>query len=229
MDDFQPETSSDPSAAFLFVDIAGFTALTEAHGDQEAADLVETFCVRTTKVLPSYGAQHVKTIGDALMLKVAEPTAAIELGLTIVHDLMRDHNQPEVRAGLHYGPAVERNGDWFGAAVNLAARVSALASGGEVLFTEATRAATGEIEGVAFTARGKHSLRNIREPITIYAAQRIQQSHDQVGYVVDPVCRMAVNPDRAAGRLIHDGTQYYFCSLGCTGAFAADPDTFTQP
>ncbi len=54
----------------------------------------------------------------------------VQLGLRITHDLMRVHGSPAVRVGLHHGTAVEPDGDYFGAAVNLAARVSAVASGG---------------------------------------------------------------------------------------------------
>jgi Cu+-exporting ATPase len=45
---------------------------------------------------------------------------------------------------------------------------------------------------------------------------------------VDPVCRMAVDPERAAGRLIYDGTAYFFCTLECAGEFARRPERFTQ-
>ena len=52
-------------ATFLFADIAGFTALTEAHGDDHAADLVANFC-EAVRVLPEYDARAVKSIGDAV-------------------------------------------------------------------------------------------------------------------------------------------------------------------
>ena len=42
----------------------------------------------------------------------------------------------------------------------------------------------------------------------------------------DPVCRMAVDPDRAAGRLMHDGTAYFFCTLACAGEFAREPERY---
>jgi hypothetical protein len=75
------------------------------------------------------------------MLRTADAAAAIRLGLCIVHDVGARHGFPLVRVGMHTGPAVERGGDWFGATVNLAARVSAAAGGGEALLTEATKAA----------------------------------------------------------------------------------------
>ena len=139
---------------FLFADFSGFTALTEAHGDEQAADLVGGFCVAVRRLLAAHQAQEVKTIGDALMLRTGDAAAAIRLGLCIVHDIGAQHGFPLVRVGMHTGPAVEREGDWFGATVNLAARVSGAASGGEALLTAATRTAAGEVEEVELRERG---------------------------------------------------------------------------
>ena len=100
---------------FLFADLSGFTALTEAHGDEQAADLVGGFCVAVRQLLAEHQAQEIKTIGDALMLRTGDAAAAIRLGLCIVHDVGARHGFPLVRVGMHTGPAVERGGDWFGA------------------------------------------------------------------------------------------------------------------
>jgi adenylate cyclase len=82
------------------------------------------------------------------MLRIPDPGRAILVGLHIAHGVMRGHQAPAVRVGLHRGPAVEREGDYFGATVNLAARVSGLASGGEVLVTGHTAALAAELGGV---------------------------------------------------------------------------------
>jgi class 3 adenylate cyclase/YHS domain-containing protein len=213
-----------PAATFLFADIAGFTALTEAHGDEEAATLVADFCDAVKAELPAQSAL-VKTIGDAVMLRIPDPGHAIGLGLRITHGLMRGHGAPAVRVGLHHGPAVERDGDYFGATVNLAARVSGVASDGEVLLTAQTAALAPELEGVFYEPRGREALRNVREPVELFAAVRKGES-TQGPLVLDPVCRMAVDPDRAAGRLLHEGTAYFFCTLACAGEFAREPERF---
>src|SRR5215216_3696039 len=210
---------------FLFADLSGFTALTEAHGDEQAADLVGGFCVAVRRLLAAHQAQEVKTIGDALMLRSADAAAAIRLGLCIVHDVGAQHGFPLVRAGMHTGPAVEREGDWFGATVNLAARVSAAASGGEALLTAATRAA-GRLVGTELRERGRWTFRNVTEPVPVYAAVR-QGTRSSAGLPIDPVCRMAVDPWHIAGHLNHQGVEYCFCSLGCAGAFAQHPATYT--
>jgi adenylate cyclase len=213
-----------PDATFLFADIAGFTALTEAHGDEQAVALVDEFAEAVQRELPPVRGEYVKSVGDALMLRVPDPADAIRLGLTISHDLLRGHEAPAVRVGLNYGSAVERDGDYFGSTVNVAARVSALAGGGEVLVTGHTAALAPNLEGVFYESRGRQALRNVSEPVEIFAAFPIGRHGDDLA--IDPVCRMAVDPQRAVGRLIHDQTPYFFCSLTCVAAFAEHPERY---
>jgi adenylate cyclase len=222
-----PPDSTAVSATFMFADIAGFTALTEAHGDEEAAGLVAEFCRAVRAELPGSGGTEVKTIGDAVMLSVPDPAAAILLGLCITHELIRGHGAPAVRVGLHHGSAIERDGDYFGAAVNLAARVSAEASAGEVLLTGQTAALAPELEGVLYEPRGRRALRNVREPVELFAAVRAGEA-GQGALPRDPVCRMAVDPERAAGRLIYEDTAYFFCTLACAAEFARHPEGFAS-
>ena len=216
---------TDSAATFAFADIAGFTALTEAHGDEAAFALIASFIKAVKAELPSTQGRHVKTIGDALMLRIPDPGDAILLGLRIANDLMLDHGAPAVRVGLHHGPAVESDGDYFGASVNLAARVSALASAGEVLVTGSTAALVPELKGVFYESRGRQALKNVAEPVEIFAALRMGGTEGPLP--VDPVCRMVVDPEHAAGRLIHDGEAYFFCSLACAGTFAQQPERFS--
>jgi adenylate cyclase len=220
------EMSSVP-ATFVFADIAGFTALTEAHGDEQAVTLVDRFCSEVAEVLPRYGAEQVKSIGDAVMLRVPSPAAAIELGLHLAHDMLGDHGTPSVRVGMHHGPALCRDGDYFGAAVNLAARVSGLAAGGEVLATASTGSVAGPIDGVLYESRGRHELRGVPEPIEVVAAVR-EGSPGKAGLAIDPVCHMAVDPDRAAGRLMYEDVAYFFCALECAAAFAGHPERYAD-
>lgn len=217
---------TDTAATFLFADIAGFTALTEAHGDEAAIELVGAFCGAVDSQLLEVAGERVKTIGDAVMLRIPEPAEAIRLGLWITHDAMRDHGSPAVRVGLHHGHAIERDGDYFGASVNLAARVSSAAAGGEVLVTGQTAALAPDLEGVIFESRGRKSLRNVSEPVELFAVLRVGESLGSLP--VDPVCRMAVDPERASGQLRYDGTAYFFCSLTCAGTFAANPERFAS-
>jgi adenylate cyclase len=211
--------SSD--ATFLFADLAGFTALTEAHGDTHAADAAEDFCRRVQSMLGDED-RVVKTIGDAVMVRCGRADAAVNLGLRIVGEFCGRHRALPVRIGMHTGPAIERSGDYYGATVNVAARVAALAAGGEVLLTEATASALAPDAPFELHRHGIHQVRNVGEPLALLRA--VTPTETGITEVdIDPVCRMVIDPGRAAGVLEHDGRQYRFCSLECAGSFAQDP------
>ncbi len=209
---------------FLFADMAGFTALTEVHGDEHAADAAADFC-RRVRALAEPGTEVVKTIGDAVMCRSADARAAVEAGLGMTLHFGGEHGALPVRVGMHTGPAIERGGDWFGGTVNVAARVAALAASGEVLLTEATATAAGELPGVELRGHGVHDLRNVAEPLAVLRAVPTGTG-ERADMDVDPVCRMVVDPGRAAGILEHRGRLYRFCSLDCAGRFATDPDRY---
>lgn len=198
--------------------------MTEAHGDEHAADLVDEFAAAAGELLPRFGAEQIKAIGDALMIRVPEAAGAVLLGCELTGELLAEHGYPEIRVGMHHGPAIERGGDWFGASVNLAARISGLAAGGEVLLSGATREAAGEVNGVRFIKRGAQRLRNVSALVHLYAA--VPRGATARGTVTDPVCRMALDPERTAGSLRYEGRDYQFCSLECAARFAAAPEAY---
>jgi class 3 adenylate cyclase/YHS domain-containing protein len=213
-------------STFLFADLAGFTALTEAHGDERAADMAAEFCDVARVLLSSHHAEEVKTIGDAVMVMCREPAAGVELGVRILEDVEAKEGFPVVRVGMNTGPAIERGGDWFGAAVNIAARVSGAAGGGEVLLTEATRAAASELDGIELHRHGELRLKNVKRPVAVYRAMRVGAIIDSVP--IDPVCRMAISENQAAGALTFEGREYRFCSLKCAAEFASDPEHYAD-
>lgn len=207
---------------FLFADLAGFTALTEAHGDERAAALATEFCVRMRSRAAEFGAEVVKTIGDAAMIRCETASAAVELGLSILESEGGRTDFPAVRVGMNSGPAVETNGDWFGASVNVAARVAALAAAGEVVLTQATfELAADDLDDVAFERLGYRTLRNVSEPVALLRASR--EGAHAVDVIVDPVCRMMIADQEWIGSLCFAGRNFYFCSMECARRFAADP------
>jgi len=221
-------TASAPdSATFVFADIAGYTALTEAHGDSDAAELAGSFCGEVSEIARASGGELIKTIGDAVMVRHTDPAEAVRIGLAAAHDVMRGHGFPAVRVGMHHGPAVARGGDWFGSTVNLAARVAGVAGGGEVLVTEAVRDAATGLDGVEFESRGEHRMRNVTAVVPLFAA--VASDRDPQAHQVDPVCRMLIAEGREAGTLRHREELYCFCSLDCARQFLRDPDAYVAP
>jgi len=145
---------------FLFADLVGFTELTSEQGDDEAAELAICFHRRVSELARELGCHVVKAIGDAVMVRSENGEAAVQLASRIL-GLARAEALPPVRVGLDTGPAVERNGDWFGATVNTASRVTAAAGAGELLMTERTRNAAAGVAGLELIARGRHPLKGL--------------------------------------------------------------------
>lgn len=203
-------------ATFLFADLAGYTALTEAHGDERAADLAEAFCERVCSIESEHGGSDVKTLGDAVMSRIPDAGEAIRLGVRIVDEIGRSHGFPAVRVGMHHGPAVRRGDDWFGSTVNLASRVAAVAEAGQVLLTDAVRAAASSTPGIEIRPLGQQSFKNVSLPVGVWMAS---SDNPLPPLPVDPVCRMVLDPAQAARRVNRDGQDFWFCSEHCAEAF----------
>lgn len=205
---------------FLFIDLAGFTALTEAHGDEEAATLAMRFLTITKEAL-GVGSQLVKSIGDAVLIASKDPETGLDVCERILRRIDAEPNFPIPRTGMHHGPAAEREGDFFGSTVNLTARVAAQAHGGQVLGTRVI-AEEARRKGCPVVDLGAFTLKNVAEDVRlfdIHIGPRVRN------VVIDPVCRMQVNVDDAAGRLRVGGVDHCFCSIRCVARFIQDQYT----
>jgi adenylate cyclase len=152
--------------AFCFVDLTGFTRFTAEEGDAEALDLIERFVETVEATLPA-DATIVKTIGDEVM--IVSPDAGTLTEWAVGFLSMFDE-RPRPRTGIHSGSAVYRDGDYFGADVNLAHRLVARALAGEVLVTRAVVEAVGPNESIAMAPIGELSLKGFPEPFELFVA-----------------------------------------------------------
>jgi adenylate cyclase len=213
-----PGSSKRIEATFGFIDLAGFTALTEAQGDDGAADVATRFAELTRAAL---GAEDrlIKTIGDAVLVASLTPGAALELVERLLTSAAADKTLPVLRAGFHHGPAIERDGDIFGAAVNLAARIAAEAYAGEVLASAAIAAAASD-RGIPVVELGHVALKNVGVAPVLSLIGFMVGAMDPA---IDPVCQAVVDRRVAAGQLNHEHKTYWFCSLTCAAAFASNP------
>jgi class 3 adenylate cyclase/YHS domain-containing protein len=219
---------AEEQQTFLFADLAGFVALTEAHGDEVAADAASDFSAGVRQLLPEYSAEEVKTIGDSVMVRVPDADDAIRLAVRIIGEVGRRHGALAARVGVHTGVAVRRDGDWFGATVNLSSRVADAAEPGEVLMTATTReSALAALDAFEIEPRGHHSFRNVTTPTELFALTLADQG-DDARLPVDPVCRMAVDPAQSSERRSYSGVAYHFCSSECAEVFDVDPDRYLQ-
>lgn len=157
--------------SFLFADLVGFTALTEARGDEAAADLAVQFADEVRTLAADHGAEVVKAIGDAVMVRGCCAAQLVRLALRLAHDEGMTPGRPPVRVGIHTGPAVSRDGDWYGATVNLAAHLTDCAGGGEVLLTAGTRRRMTRNVACELVDQGRRRLHNVAAPVRVFEAR----------------------------------------------------------
>lgn len=213
-------------ATFLFADLAGYTALTEAHGDEVAADVAEDFCAELNRRLPSC-AEDIKMLGDSCLVRGEDAACTLGLGLALVEDVGARHGFPDVKVGLHTGTAVQRGRDWFGGGVNTAARVVEMAAPGEVLLTMQTRQAAGDVALVAFEDLGERNAKHLAAPLHVLRARTAGQA-PRPGWAFDPVCRMRVEVGKRATSVSFHGQDYSFCSALCAGTFSRSPERYAR-
>jgi adenylate cyclase len=120
--------SSSMAMTFLIADLAGYTALAGAHGDLDAAQAAARFA--SLAEMACVDSRVLKTVGDAVIIVSHEPEGALRSALRLKHLVASEDLFPDVSMGLSSGPAVERNGDFLGQTVNIAARVCSHARAG---------------------------------------------------------------------------------------------------
>lgn len=206
---------------FVLADMAGFTALTEAHGDSDAADTAAEFMAACRARLGEHDAHEVKTLGDGVLLHTAHASAGLGLAVRLMAELGQRERRLGLRVAVHTGTAVPRDGDWFGAAVNTVARVSAVVKTGELVATAAALHAAES--SLPARSLGRQRFKHVQLPIELFV---VQVPDTQQVLLVDPVCRMALVAGDATHRARHAGEEYVFCSAHCTQRFEDDPASF---
>jgi adenylate cyclase len=161
------ERAAEQVLAVCFVDVVGFTRL---GGQLEVLELgtIAGRLARLAATAAQPPVRLIKTIGDAAMFVSPDPGAlvAVALGLLAHGD---DQELPSLRAGIAFGPAVERAGDYYGNTVNLASRVTGLARPASVLCTREIRDACPD--AFEWSVAGRHRLKGIARPLLLYRAR----------------------------------------------------------
>ena len=154
-------------ATVLLTDIVGSTIKAESLGDRGWRDLLDAHNGAVRKELTRFRGHEVKSLGDGFLATFDGPARAIRCACAIAQAV-----KPlgiDVRAGLHTGEVEYSDDDVRGIAVHLAARVSALASPGEVLVSRTVRDLVAG-SGLRFLERGSHVLKGVQEPMQLFAA-----------------------------------------------------------
>jgi adenylate cyclase len=156
--------------AMMFLDLTGFTRLTEEQGDDAAAELAASLAGLVQRESRRRGGRAVKWLGDGVMFHFVEPPEAVACALELV-ELTPRSGLPPAHVGVTAGPVVFRDGDYFGRTVNVAARIAARAGPGEVLVSDdVVRLST--TREVRFEEVGPVELKGVSRPVTLHRALR---------------------------------------------------------
>jgi adenylate cyclase len=160
--------ASPPAIAFL--DLSGFTRLTDEQGDEAAAGLAGSLAELVQDAAHAHSGKPVKLLGDGVMFHFPRPADAVRCALEMVVEAPLS-GLPPAHVGVDAGPVVFQDGDYFGRTVNVAARIVAKAGPGQVLVSDAV-VAVAEGDGLAFTEIGPAELKGVASPVILHEAAR---------------------------------------------------------
>jgi adenylate cyclase len=156
--------------AICFVDLTGYTRLTEERGDEVAARVAGQLAALVTDISRGRGGRPVRWLGDGGMFHFPAPSAAVAAGLDMV-ERAPAAGLPAAHVGIHTGPVVFQDGDVYGATVNLAARIASFAKAGQVVVSEET-ASRSSGDDLRYHPLGPVTLKGVANPVALYQALR---------------------------------------------------------
>lgn len=160
------------TVTLLFTDVEGSTALTSRSGDAAGRALLRSCEDLIREQVVKHGGREVKALGDGLMVAFSSARRAIGCAIDIQKALEKQsrssNNGLRVRMGLNAGEAIHEGDDLFGAAVNAAARIAAIAAGGEILVSEVVKALAGRVPDAEFVERGVVELKGFDERFRLF-------------------------------------------------------------
>jgi class 3 adenylate cyclase len=156
--------------AMCFLDISGYTRLTQERGDDAAADLADQLSRLVQRSSTQHAGRPVKWLGDGVMFYFADPGPGVVSALEMVEGVA-DAGLPPAHVGLHAGPVIFQQGDYFGQTVNVAARIADYARPGEVVVSQEVVEASDE-DGVQFAEIGPVELKGVSGAMQLHAANR---------------------------------------------------------
>ena len=158
--------------AIAFLDLTGYVALAEEHGDEAAATVAADLAVAVQETAQRHGGRPVKWLGDGVMFHFSDPGRAIVGGLELVERALTATAVP-ARIGINAGAVIAQEGDYFGRTVNVASRIADYAQPHEVLVSEEARRSA-DVPEVEFALVGDVVLKGLTRAVRLHRATRAE-------------------------------------------------------
>lgn len=156
-----PDVATSAPTTVGFVDLVGYTALSQQLDADDLAGLVSRFEELAYDTVAEHGGRVVKMIGDEVMFVADDPLDAVEVALHLATRSDGDDLLPTARAALAYGTLLAREGDYYGPVVNLASRSVGVARPGTVIASAELRNAVGDVDDLTWSRLWPRRIRSI--------------------------------------------------------------------
>ncbi|MFZ1312904.1 MAG: adenylate/guanylate cyclase domain-containing protein [Chitinophagaceae bacterium] len=203
--------------AILMADLSGYTAMTEIHGAESAAAMVDRYLTLVNKSLVGDSHLH-ERIGDQVVIISSQ---AEQLAYTATFLFEFAHEQEDflpLHAALHYGPVVKKDNAYFGSTINTAARIMSAADKGKILCSADFLDQLPQGHSFAVKKIGLHQFKNLLQQVDLFELDCCITNLSKT-FVIDPVCHMLLKSPAASLQLKHDDTIHYFCSEKCRALY----------
>jgi class 3 adenylate cyclase/tetratricopeptide (TPR) repeat protein len=167
-----PEHPTAGVRTFLITDIRGYTAYTVEHGDEAAAQLAERFASIVGVVVSAHEGSVVETRGDEVMAVFSSPRQGLAAGVELQRRIQDGSEAIPAGIGVDSGEAIPVGSGYRGAALNLAARLCAIAQAGEVLTTDGVVHLARRTPGILYEERGMAQLKGFADPVRVVRVVR---------------------------------------------------------
>ena len=208
--------------SFLIADLAGYTSLTETHGDVSAMDIVNKYvdiveeCLKKETIL-------VERVGDEVLIVSDNIESLLKVSIELVERTEGELNFPSIHVGLHSGKVIENEGHYFGSTLNLTSRISSYSRGGQILCSKNVVDELNGKEGFNFLKLGDVRFKNVSKLTEIFEVitkSRLRKLS------IDPVCKMQIDVENPPAKIPYKDSMYYFCSFKCSKIFVNQPENF---
>jgi class 3 adenylate cyclase len=212
------------TGAFLIADLTGYTALTEAHGDLSAVQIISRYNDIVNSVLTKDVLLH-QQVGDEIFLISSDSYSILTYAISLKEEIEKESHFPSIHTGLHYGHVVKQDEKIFGGAINLTSRIASYAQGGQILCSRPFRDSIGKSE-LSFHPLGEKRFNNFMKPVEIFEIETSNET-EQIWHT-DPVCRMHISESTAPAKLRLGEKTIYFCSVECVRKFVLQPEIYIK-
>jgi len=197
----------------MMADLSGYSAMTEVHGANSAISIIDKYLDIVKKSL--VGSSHLhERVGDEMII-IASTAEDLAYTATMMFEHAHEEDQfLPLHAGLHYGPIIKKDGDYFGTTINTASRITSVATKGQMVCSSDFISQLPENHPFIIDSKGLHQFKNLLKPVDLFEMSCCIEYMTRK-YVIDPMCHMLIKTPATALQWQHKEEHYYFCSEIC--------------